>query len=263
MAIYFDHLVHFINAAPREVVESMKEHGWHAVPGGRHEKWGSYNSLLYAGLSYIEFLAVENAEIAEESTNPLIQLLTKDQQGFGQICLRTDDIERWKEDLSKKEIATGPVIHAERMRENGDLLKWKMLFIEESGEGLPYPFFIEWGQDDCERLGNMKQLGIIPETQADRKISAVHFGVENIESRAADWSRLLNIKAGETYLDSTLGTSCKSIQVAGTELVFTEPGDNDYIRGLIAKRGERPLMASFDGCETKSAVELYGGLYRL
>lgn len=263
MSLYFDHLVHFIKSAPREAVESLKEHGWHAVPGGRHEMWGSYNCLMYAGLSYIEFLAVENYGIAAESTNPLIQLLVKDQEGFGQICLRTDDIEQWKEELSQKGISTGPVLHAERRRENGDLLKWKMLFIEESGEGLPFPFFIEWGQDDHERLEDMKQLGIIPEIQAGRKISTVHFGVENIEARAAEWSRLLNIKAGETYLDSTLGTNCKSIRIGCTELAFTEPGDNDYIRGLIAKRGERPFMVSFDGCETSSAIEFYGGLYRL
>lgn len=263
MTLYFDHLVHFIQGNPMEAAKQMKVHGWEGVSGGRHEMWGTYNSLLYAGLSYIEFLAVENTETAEKSTNPLIQLLIQDQEGFGQVCLRTDGIEKQKEDLEHKGIQTSSVIHAERRRDNGDMLKWKMLFIEEEDPGLPYPFFIEWSGDDEKRFSEMKQSGIIPEKQAGRKISSVHFGVEDIEAASEKWSLLLNIQAGEAYMDSRLGSFCKSIAIGETKLIFIEPGGNEYINELLAKQGERPFLVTFDGNEQSETVEIFGGLYRL
>ncbi|RFU68265.1 VOC family protein [Bacillus sp. V59.32b] len=263
MTLYFDHLVHFVKGTPIEAIKKMELHGWEAVSGGRHEMWGTYNSLMYAGLSYIEFLAVENTETAKKSTNPLIELLVKDEEGFGQVCLRTNDIQKWKEDLERKGIQTSSVINAERRRENGDLLKWKMLFIEERDTGLPYSFFIEWSGDDEKRLSEMKQSGIIPQKQLGRKISSVHFGVKDIEATAEKWSSLLNIQAGEAYMDSRLGSFCKSITIGDTELIFIEPGENDYMTELLAKKGERPFLVTFDGNEASETVEIFGGLYSL
>jgi hypothetical protein len=67
--------------------------------GGRHESWGTYNSLIYFGLSYIEFLGIENLFIAEKhEDNRLItqiveQLSKENREGpariqFEQIKLR-------------------------------------------------------------------------------------------------------------------------------------------------------------------------------
>ncbi len=41
--------------------------GRHAVVGGRHEKWGTHNALLYTKNAYIEWLSVEKMEIAATS----------------------------------------------------------------------------------------------------------------------------------------------------------------------------------------------------
>jgi len=53
----FDHLVHFVQN-PLGAMEDAKKMGLHAFAGGNHEKWGTYNSLAYFGLSYIEFLGI-------------------------------------------------------------------------------------------------------------------------------------------------------------------------------------------------------------
>ncbi|WP_084220077.1 VOC family protein [Jeotgalibacillus soli] len=54
----FDHLVHFIKESVDVPVERLKQKGIHAVIGGIHENWGTQNSLLHAGLSYIEYLTI-------------------------------------------------------------------------------------------------------------------------------------------------------------------------------------------------------------
>jgi hypothetical protein len=135
--------------------------------------------------------------------------------------------------------------------------------METLDQGLPYPFFIEWNRNDEERHLDMKQLGIIPEKQADKRISSVHFAVKDMEATAASWSGLFNAAAKETYFDSQLGGFCKSVTIGGTELVFTEPGGNVFIGEQIAKKGERPFMVSFDGNNTSRPIDIFGGLYRL
>ena len=52
--------------------------GRHAVVGGRHEKWGTHNALLYTKNAYIEWLSVEKMEIAEQADHPLTKLLLHD-----------------------------------------------------------------------------------------------------------------------------------------------------------------------------------------
>ncbi len=45
----------------------MQALGFHTVLGGEHTTWGTWNSLSYFDLSYIEFLAVQHEEKAKEA----------------------------------------------------------------------------------------------------------------------------------------------------------------------------------------------------
>jgi hypothetical protein len=260
MHLLFDHVVHFIKKHPSEAVREMKERGWHAVMGGQHEMWGTYNSLLYAGLSYIEFLAVEDINTAEASDNPLIQLLLHDKEGFGQICLRTDNIQALKENMDQKGFQTGEVIEAQRRRENGDLLQWKMLFIKND-EGLPCPFFIQWGQPDDVRLHDLKEAGILSEEQATRRVLSVHFGVKDMEKTVLNWATLLDKPASDTVEDKETGSRSRSIVLGSTELIFAEPTGPGLVADVIAKKEERPFMVTIG--ESESTDNIFNGVYRL
>lgn len=80
MDLALDHIVHFVHRAPAEATEQFRAKGYHAVAGGRHAMWGTWNSLSYFGLTYVEFLAVERQALAKESENPLIRQLVADQK---------------------------------------------------------------------------------------------------------------------------------------------------------------------------------------
>ncbi len=112
MQLSFDHLVHFVHRPPVEAARLFQEAGFHAVAGGRHTHWGTWNSLSYLGLSYVEFLAVEEATVAKQSDNPLIRQLVWEAnrgEGLGQIALRTRQMDAWVERFQSLGLkVTGP-----------------------------------------------------------------------------------------------------------------------------------------------------------
>ena len=62
-----DHIVHFVDQ-PEALIDQMNDIGVHTVLGGRHEMWGTYNSLSYFhDLSYIEFIGIFDEELFKKS----------------------------------------------------------------------------------------------------------------------------------------------------------------------------------------------------
>lgn len=195
-----DHIVHFIEKNPGNAVSFWKEKGFHATVGGQHEKWGTYNALLYLKDCYIEWLAVEKAEIASQENHPLIRLLLHDQVGFGTICVRTAAIKKLYEDLRDRGIKTSGVLDAERRTEAGQLIKWKMLFMEEEiSAQLPSPFFIEWQETDEQRYTKLRDTGAIEASNETLAIDRCVFGVRDPEETAAAWSKIFG---GSLELDN-------------------------------------------------------------
>lgn len=190
--MYLDHVVHFIGQKPEQAMKYWRSLKFPAAAGGRHEKWGTFNALLYLKDCYIEWLAVEKAEVAASAGHPLTQQLLYNKKGFGTICLRTDSIAALNARLLREGFATSSVLDAERRTADGSLLKWKMLFIEEKvSDQLPSPFFIEWQEDDATRYGNLRESGAIQLPTEELAIERCVFGVHDIEASEEKWKKLL------------------------------------------------------------------------
>ena len=162
----FDHLVHAVHGTPEEAAKQMQELGFHTVLGGEHTNWGTWNSLNYFDLSYIEFLAVQHEEKAKEAENPLVQeTVVKLQNGEGmlQIAIRTDAIEELAVNFNKYGLHTIGPFEGKRMRKDGRLLEWKMLFVKQEENGPKLPFFIQWNETDEERRNDLRNSGTITE----------------------------------------------------------------------------------------------------
>ncbi|WP_153126478.1 VOC family protein [Peribacillus tepidiphilus] len=239
----FDHIVHFVEGESRKAAEMFQALGKNAVRGGKHVNWGTENSLYYAGLSYIEFLAIENEQKTKESDNPLIQLFIKDlekEEGFGQICIRTDDIEKEKQRLEADGFITSQVFKGERIREDGKLLSWKMLFIESDPSlSLPDPFFIQWNESDEDRMNDLTVSGLIKGNQQDEYIRSVYFVVKDLPKMRKRWEKILNQHAISTF-DDWLKENCEVFQVNNTQLVFL-PKVPDRFQ-VSGNRGDRPFL---------------------
>ena len=208
--MYLDHIVHHVTKKPLEVAKDWRENGHHAVVGGQHTQWGTYNALLYTKNSYIEWLAIEHADVANNSKHPLVKLLLHDLKsgpGFGTICIRTTTIDELCHQLEEKGIETTGVLHAERKTTSGLVRKWKMLFVKEDiSDKLPTPFFIEWEENDEERYRLLAKDGTINASNLVPSIIACEFHVRNPREVMKKWRHYFDIEEQDEQTLSLLNT---------------------------------------------------------
>ncbi|WP_252504595.1 VOC family protein [Sporosarcina sp. Marseille-Q4943] len=197
-----DHVVYFTSKSPAEIVEEQRNEGNQTIIGGRHEKWGTYNALMYVKNAYVEWLSVERPEIAEQVDHPLTRLLLhdlKDKAGWGTICLSVSNIEQFNEDIINKGFETSGVMDAERRTAGGELRKWKMLFVDQPvSDELPHPFFIEWETPEEIRLEQLRAEGALTEENEKLEIRECVFGVEDPLRDIGEWAVLLSQKVGNS-----------------------------------------------------------------
>lgn len=188
-----DHVVYFSKQSPQE---SVQKHIGTTI-GGRHKSWGTVNALTYTKDSYIEYLSVENNEIAKNSNHPLITLLLndlKDGEGWGTICMRVNQIDVLNERLRKQGLSTSGVMNAERETTSGFVRKWKMLFIDQDiSDELPYPFFIEWDEPFEERMQSLREDGSIQAYNEQLQISQCVIAVKDPTSQIKEWAKILDV----------------------------------------------------------------------
>ncbi len=187
-----DHIVHFVRNEPQKIESYWQQMGLPASIGGQHIDWGTQNVLLYLQDSYIEWLSVEHQQIANHADHPLTRLLLHDQLGFGTICLRTENLLELNHELQTRGIKTTGVLDAERKTTDGQLIKWKMLFItEQISTSLPSPFFIEWQETDEQRYQTLKDRGVVQAVNETLSIERCVFGVWNPVQAEEAWKKIL------------------------------------------------------------------------
>lgn len=192
-----DHVVYFTKKAPIDIARDITIEGIHPVVGGRHLQWGTFNAVFYTKDSYIEWLAVENLDIAKKNSQPLVQQLLydiEDGEGYKALCLRSDNLEESNRYIQKLGYRTTGIIPAERKMADGQIIRWKMLFIKHQlGDSLPYPFFIEWEHSFEERQKMLKADGTIQKDNEELRIERCIFNVKDVQQKLIQWSRLLSL----------------------------------------------------------------------
>lgn len=246
--LYLDHIVHSVKKEPGEVAGEWIEKGIHAVVGGQHTQWGTYNALLYTKTSYIEWLAVEHEEITKMAKHPLIDLMLHDLNssgaGFNTICIRTTTIHSLCNQLEERGIKTSGVLHAERKTTSGLVRKWKMLFLqEEISNDLPFPFFIEWEESDDTRYHLLQEDGTIDKSNLELSITTCEFHVGNPREVMDKWKSYFQLieKDEQTLL------------LENTQLVFKQN---------LSETKERLVSINIDGSNLHTEVTYEQATYR-
>lgn len=268
MDFAFDHLVFFSNK-PEDALLPLKNKGIHAVNGGRHENWGTYNSLTYFGLSYIEFLGVENLSIAEQQReNRLVtqiteQLVKTDREGPAKIAIRTNHMEELAEKLTAEGFTVYGPLPGERVRADGQVIKWSLLFPESNSSELPMPFFIQWEKPDEERLGEFKEQALLESHTAGKLTFAnVGFVVRDLEKTLEEWQKLVNLPITEEFNDPALNARCRTVKLPGTELLFCTPLGEGLTQKVLRENGETPFLVTLTGASQEQLFEMLNGYWR-
>lgn len=199
--VKLDHVVYFTGKLPNEVVREQTSLGWHTVVGGSHEKWGTQNALMYVENAYIEWLSVEHPGIAETANHQLVDLLLRDiseGEAWGTICFSVKGLDGFNERLKSIGYETSGVLQAERKTKDGNLRKWKMLFVDqELSSKLPLPFFIEWEEEEEERFMGLRKDGTITPDNETLAITECHFNVGDPTEEVEKWATLLSVEISD------------------------------------------------------------------
>ncbi|MGX6443438.1 VOC family protein [Neobacillus sp. K501] len=263
MRLSFDHLVCF-SKQPEAAIPLLHQAGIHAVPGGRHKNWGTYNTLAYFGLSYIEFLGIEDLAIAKEhEDNRLVvqiveQLAREGREGPATIAIRTDNIEKLANKLKGEGLTIYGPLPGNRVRTDGVEIRWSLLFVENPSDELRLPFFIQWEKSDEER-----SVQLLDQSSLNPTFETVGFVMQNLEQAVESWSKLFNLKTGEEYIDSNLNARCQTLELSGTKLVFCSPIGTGPAEKVLKNRGEGLFLVNLTKTKQNKFFEMMNGYWRL
>lgn len=266
MKFSFDHLVWFIKD-PVAAISPLNEKGIHVANGGRHENWGTYNTLSYFGLSYIEFLGIENLAIAEKHrenrlvTQIVRQLGQENLEGPAKIAVRTDSIDELAVRLKEKGLKVYGPLPGERTRADGTIIRWSLLFPEGEQGALSLPFFIQWERSDEERLVDLTEQGLV--IKQAPVFESVGFVVRDIDGTLQTWRKLFELDVMEEYVDSSLNARCVELVLSGAKLLFCEPLGDGMAEQVLKTRGESPFLVNFHGSGEHEMVEMLNGYWRI
>ncbi len=196
MTLYFDHLVHQVQSPENMKVFLNKRH-IHTVNGGQHTMWGTYNTLSYFGLSYIEQIAVYDHALFEEAAKLPYSLhytfkQNNERYGFSRIALRTTNIEQEAQRLSALGLDVYGPDACSRTRPDGSVVHWKLLHFGKVGQAIDFPFFIEWADGDEERYAQLIASGAITTSQTI-SMESVQFYVQDAQATAKLWHEVLQL----------------------------------------------------------------------
>ncbi|MBO1580437.1 VOC family protein [Bacillus sp. XF8] len=262
----FDHLVHAVRCTPQEVEKQMRELGFHTVQGGEHTNWGTWNSLCYFDLSYIEFLAVQHEDKAKQADNPLVRETVEklqDGEGMLQIALRTDYIEELAVKLVEKGLQVKGPFEGKRMRNDGHLIKWKMLFVEQEESSPKLPFFIQWEESDESRRLDLQEVGVIaPHSNEVKEIQTIYYAVKNVRETVERWKEILEVQVTLPENHKEWNALCQSVLLENINVQFCEPIGEGLVQNHLINYGELPFAVEFQGGnKQKNRQEILGSLY--
>ncbi len=271
MGLQFDHIIHFMKE-PERGMEELKKQGIHVVNGGFHENRGTYNTLSYFGLKYIELLGIHDQALfnhagsSDFAYSPFEEIAKNNfREGFAKVNLRTTDLHALKEKLESHGIQTSGPFPLSRRRPDDSLLEWELLYAGGHEGELPLPFFIDWGARDEDRAEALKQDGTIAAHKAgDLKLSQILFVVKDAQKTAALWQRLFELEAEPSYTDHEFSATCYPAKLEDLTFIFASPLDETGAAAqVLTEKGEHPHLITFTGAKEEHEFTMFGGHYRL
>ncbi|MEK4157079.1 MULTISPECIES: VOC family protein [Paenibacillus] len=222
----WDHLVHYVNDLAKPV-EIFGAHGLVAFKGGSHKDWGTYNALSYFGLTYLEFLGIENLELAKATEHNLVVKdaveLLPEHEVLSRVVIRTDDIEEVAASLKAAGLSLSPIIDGKRLDNEGRLIEWRMMTIAGDFGGLVYPFIIQWSGTDTERVERLTSSGVIkPHPAGEVEIVRAVFHVSDPEAAANHWGTIFGLPVTKSEDDTF------SLKIGDRSFAFVQGDENQF-----------------------------------
>lgn len=223
--LQWDHTIHLVNDLDK-AIEAFRGEGLHAGRGGSHTNWGTYNALSYFGLNYVEFLSIENREVAEKTEDynvvardPLVYL--PEHEIFSRVILRTDNLDEIAASLASHGLRLSPITAGKRKNTQGRWIEWRMVTIYGDYNGLKYPFLIQWNDSDEQRLHDLTESGALkPHPLGEITSDSLVCTVPEPAETAAHWQKVFGLPPAEWNKPDEL-----ALRVGDKRFVFRKGGE--------------------------------------
>jgi RimJ/RimL family protein N-acetyltransferase len=220
--------------------------GWglHVVPGGSHPNWGTRNSLCHFGLPYVEFIAVADPAVAQQSGFGRA-VAAGAARGGGPVlfALGVPDLDAAVARLRRAGVAVEGPQEGRRVRPDGSVVAWRLAFPAADGD-LPMPFLIQWALDDEARQADLSARGVIAPHPAGAGLAleGLVVPVPDLNRAVEAYSRYYGLEAGEPYVDDSLGGAhCAVIPLKRGSITLCEAASGPFVLqvGGAAESAER------------------------
>jgi len=169
MLLGIDHLVIAVRDPDAAATELENRLGLAAGGGGRHDRLGTFNRLVWLGDTYLELIGVFDPVLAAESWvgAPTLRALERG-GGLATWAIATDDIDADVETLRTRGSDLALPVPGERVRPDGEVVRWRLSAPSRLDPDDP-PFLIEhdttaaeWsGADRAERARGSARLMVL------------------------------------------------------------------------------------------------------
>jgi len=189
-----DHLVLGCRDLGEGIAYMQKVSGYVAAPGGSHPGKGTRNALLKLGSRcYLEIMAPDPAQPKLAWHQDLPTFTEPRLVGWAQPA---KDLDSLAAQLRSKGIACVGPFPGSRAKPNGELLRWKLLVLEDDKQGI-LPFYIEWAADSAHPADDAPG--------ACRLLSLHHIGhVNQLPSPGPDFHLIPDPSAPPAQLKATM-----------------------------------------------------------
>ncbi len=143
MSLHIDHLVLAVPGPDAAAAELEERLGLRATGGGRHDRLGTFNRIVWLGDSYLELIGVFDRALAERSWigRPALRALERG-GGLATWAIATNSMDAAVVAGMLAGLAVEGPIDGERARPDGRLVRWRLATLGPLGPGEP-PFLIE------------------------------------------------------------------------------------------------------------------------
>ena len=143
MLLGVDHLVIAVSSPEAAAEVLARDLGLGVTGGGRHETMGTYNRLAFLGDTYLELIGVFDAGLVRSSRafavgNAALAFLEASGEGLATYALATDGV---RGDVARLRAAGSPIgepVEGQRVRPDGEAVRWVTAFPELGPERAPF-----------------------------------------------------------------------------------------------------------------------------
>ena len=173
--------------------------------GGRHDRLGTFNRLVWLGDSYLELIGVFDPALAAASWigAPTVRALARG-GGFATVALATDDIDGDVAMLRARGADLAQPVDGERRRPDGQVVRWRLSAPSRLDPDRP-PFLIEHDPTGAEWTPADRAA----HAEGPARLTVLELAVDDVSRMSQAWLR----GAGLQYRPSLTGGGARDADI--------------------------------------------------